>query len=355
MDTPDRLAAYLAGDLDPADASAFEEELARDPALRAQLAAMRRADGALLALRSPQAPDGFEERLRAALQPVLADELGNAGVPEEAPTSTGTFDELASRRAERDQRRGRWLPAVAGVAAAAAAVVVIGNVVEFGGDDADMDTGDSGVETMADDAEMESFDETEGDDAEDAGAPPPPDGPTVVSSERALGEQDLEALLAAPELEGVTAQGYGSDEGTVIADGWSLALGADPAQDDAMADDEAADDEAAGDTAEEGTESDADGSSAAEAVPESAPMQTRGSAPLSEDDEATVARCLNYLMEGEDAPDAIPAYVELATYDGDDVLVFGFVTEDPSTGAYTRTELWVVGRDDCEPRYLRQG
>lgn len=347
MDAVDRLAAYLAGDLDAAETSAVEEDLARDPALRAQLSAMRRADGALLALRSPTPPPGFEERLQRALDPVIGEQIG---ADAEVPPATGTFDDLAERRASRDRGR-RWIPAVAGVAAAAAAIAVIGTNLDLGGNDS-AEVADEAGDAGADSAEMFSLD---ADDADD-GATADLDGPVIISADRQLDDDDIEALLAAPELEAVVAQGFTDTAGQDLAARWSSDLGAGPeastslAPDDgAMADQDTAEQEAP--AADEEATEESDETTAADDLGGLADTAGRTLAP---DERSDVARCLAYLTEADDASRAIPAYVELGSYGDDEVIVYGFVSEDPGTGAFTRVELWVAGRDDCEVRYLRQ-
>lgn len=346
MDPVDRIAAYLAGELDTAEIAAVKAELARDPELRARVAAMRRADEALGLLDPPQPTEGFEQRLRQHLEPVLATELeGSAQDTVTTPRAAGTFDELAERRAHRTRRRMPWAPALGGAAAAALAVLAVVNIGSGG--DSDL----AATEDMADaddGAGMEMFDADAAEEGADAEmmAEPLPEGPVIVASDRSFDEEELDLLLGSPDLTGVTAQHLGPDQGTVVAGEWSAALGVE--QDlTAMAPEADAGDEAA-DDADEPTD-DADEPATEESLTRAAPLRSTGRS-LTEADETDVRRCLAALTQ--DSPSAIPAYVELGTYDGEDVLVFGLVTVDPSTGAFTRPEIWVMSRADCEPRYF---
>ncbi len=104
MDPGERLAAYLADELDPGERAALETELTRDPALVARLERLRRAEQMLSSLHPVEPPPEFSRRLRTA----VAEELRRSTV-EERPTP--------SRRALR--------PLLA-AAAAAAVVAVVG-------------------------------------------------------------------------------------------------------------------------------------------------------------------------------------------------------------------------------------
>jgi anti-sigma factor RsiW len=146
MDTGQRLAAYLSGDLDADERTALEAELAGDPTMRAQLERIRATDRVLAGLPEAELPAGLSDRLDAALAPELDRILG---------------DELAARRARRAMPQ--WLPAAG---AAAALVLVVGTGIVLvgglgdGGEDmttfgapeaADLAEGDAG---MADDGSM---------------------------------------------------------------------------------------------------------------------------------------------------------------------------------------------------------
>jgi hypothetical protein len=70
---------------------------------------------------------------------------------------------------------------------------------------------------------------------------------------------------------------------------------------------------------------------------------------LTPDDDLALTRCLDDLLTAESR--VIPTYVEFVSFDDEEAIVFGLVTLDPATGAYTRTEAWVLRRSDC--RMLR--
>ena len=353
MDPVDRLAAYVAGDLDADEHAALEAELARDPVLRGQLDALLRADEALTEVRSPEASPGFEARLHQALDAVLEDELGPAVV-----------DELASRREARSKRgwagQGLGWPRLLVGGAAAAAILVVGGLVlgtggPFGSDEAAedhmaaMDSDDAG------EPGIESF------------ASPYGDAPTIVAAGRQLDDADLDALrdsdqLALRELglDGAAGQELaatfqaalgsadaagsegipGSDDGGMDAADAGQESAADDADEDAAGDAGDADEDAAGDAeiAEEG-----DGEQRQRALPE---LRTADGTLVSVADREVIARCLDELLSG--GRDAIPVYVELATYQDADAVVFGLVTPDPATEAYTRSEMWVLDAATCQ-------
>lgn len=328
MDPTERLAAYLAGELAAADEAALEEELARDDALRDRLAAMQRADAALGGLRAPEPPPGFEDRLRRAVDAELGQQLGASSAADPVAGAAAPLERLRARRAR------RWVPALAG--AAAVFVLLAGVLVVTGvprSDEAVFDVAQApelpGVTAEpAPDVEEEALVE------EDALEPEPaaPDdatpealdasifGPTLVVGDRDLTEADLTELLRAPALLEVSQLQLDHHEAGELAMSWRAALGAEaPAAelDDAPREDD--------------------------------PAQLRlyADEPLAHRDRLDVDRCLEPVL-AEAAP-AIPAYVELGRYDGQEVVAVGLVTRDPATGGFTRRELWVVLRETCEP------
>ncbi|MEX0706185.1 MAG: hypothetical protein WD041_06150, partial [Nitriliruptoraceae bacterium] len=194
MESADRLASYLAGDLSPTDAAAVEARLARDPGLAADLSAMQQADRALSTLPSPTPDEGFEQRLRSAVDRELARTLRSADV---VPI---------------ESRRRAWAVPLAAAAAAVIGVAGIGLVI---GPRTAPDE-DVMALTVPDAAEesMESADpemgamladpESDGDlDASRAGDLPTQ--PRVVITDRDLTPEDLEAVLHSWELAAVVA------------------------------------------------------------------------------------------------------------------------------------------------------
>lgn len=337
MDRAVRLADYLAGELDADEHAALEAELARDPALRADLQAMRAADDQLATIPPTHPPAGFEQRLDAA----ISDELA-AALDAPAATSASATDELAARRARTASAPGlpRWVTAVSG--AAAAIVVLAGAGIVFTDVLGGTDDRDDALQTPSLDAgEEEAF---EADDlADDAVA----DGPLLLGGDRSIDDRDVEALLEDPDAFGVAARNLEVSAARDLARPFAQALGAGPVDDTA-----------------ESPEADDSGATTAEAAPEDPasdedapgpqrePAELRGDADLSAADRAQVGACLERLLV--DAPDVIPTYAELVVFDGDDAIVFGLVTEDPESGRFTRREAWIVDRSTCEVRLFTQ-
>jgi hypothetical protein len=353
----ERLASYLAGELDADQSAALEAALVGDARLRAELEAMRRADAALEALPRTELPDGFEARLRSAVDDELARVLRPEGGPESArrttrePTSAGgagtdrrgAGDELAARRA-RPARRS-WVPAFAGAAAAVA--VIAGAVVGvgmLGGDD----TGDDAADTAM---TLESFDDAGDADGAESALPPPGAGPTVIAGDRDLDDDLADELLASDELQAVTDQALDADAGRSLGATWRDALAALTPSEDASSSDRQA-------TAEgEAAQDDATDEDAPRAESETGPGDELGAAPADAPvrlfadgfdgaDLGAADRCLDEVLTG--GTDAIPAYLELAAYDGEPAVVVGLVTYDPTTDAYTRPEVWILSREDCQ-------
>lgn len=315
MDTGERLAAYLSGDLAPDERTALEAELAGDAGLRARLERIASTDQVLATLSNVDLPDGFEDRLHERLAPELDAVLG---------------DELAARRARR--ATPRWLPAVG--AAAALVVVVAGGISLTGGLGGDDAGDDSRVTADAGGGAEEGADMAEPFDTMQAPEAAATAGPLVVARDRTLTREDLTALaqdtdvLAAATSEAVLA------DPTAAAGDYAAALGVDRAFDTTEDDDGSADD---------------DGATAARSLP---PVAIRGE--VSSQDRDAVTACLPVLFEDADAP-VVPLYAELATDedDGGDVIVFAALSPD-ANGDYRRIEVWMVERETCEPRLFLQ-
>jgi hypothetical protein len=325
VDPAERLAAYLAGDLDADEHTALEAELARDAALRGELAGMRRADAALAELSSPTPPVGFEDRLRAALAPVLAGELGSDAdhATAVAAPASPTGDELAARRRQR-RERPRWVPVLGGVAASLVLVAA----------------GISAVSLLRGDDAEDGFAVTMDAMTDDAGAPEADgDGPVVVTEGRSLDSDDADDLLAGPVLDELVGRELDPATGAELAERWSAQLGADATTALQLPSDERAE----GDVPDAAADD--------EAVEETAPAEEAAAADV--DDGTAIARCLTELLGGGDA--AIPAYVELATFEDRPAIVFGLVSVDPATGAFTRPEVWILDRADCQVLRFSQG
>lgn len=328
MDTTQRLAAYLSGDLDADERTALEAELAGDPALRDRLERIRESDEALASLGDVELPDGFEQRLDATVDGVLDEVLG---------------DELSARRARRKTLPG-WVPALA---AAAVAVVVGGGVVlsGLGGSDEGMNTTADTAGEAGDGMMAESSNDGGGDDA--AGQAPAVPGPRIVTDDREFTPADLQDLAANPELMDLIAGVPVDDQPVTVARAWASALGADV--DDLGALDErtdAAEDQAA----TESVEREGDNQVALGAV--SDPVVRFDGAPT-EKERRDVGRCVSQLYEDAAAP-VVPLYAELATdEDGDEVIVYAALARD-ADGDYQRVEVWMLARDDCSLRQFVQ-
>ncbi len=329
MDPGERLAAYLVGELDADQREALEAELARDAALRERLAAIRRSDALLHDLPNVTPRAGFSERLRTAVDEELAERHG------------ATVHELSSAR----QRRRAWLPGLAAAAAAIAALAVVGVTVGSLGRG-------GGAEISATGPQSQTMEAAGG-----AAAP----GPLVLASDTSYSEDELKALAASDAFDPVVDQELSGPAADQLAEQYRTAL--DPPAADVAARAVAPEAEAEGgsgaasaagsgseaaDTTQEGGSAPA----AAEAprMPP-APLEIRGD--VSDEDLATVRRCLPPLLADANRP-LIPAYAELATFQGEPVVVYGLVGQDPGADSYRRVEVWAVARDSCQTRFFTQ-
>jgi negative regulator of sigma E activity len=347
----ERLAAFLDGELDADEAAAVEAALAGDPRLRAELAAMRRADEALGSLPATELPSGFEARLRSRLDAELADLLGTseraatAGAGAEAPSVAAGTDELAARRARRSRS---WVPAFAGAAAAVAVIAgtMVGiGVLGSGGDDASTADSDTAMT-------MEAFDgdETASDDAGEAFLPGPGEAPTLVATGEDLDEAGADDLLDAIELQAVAAQGFDEELGRGVGIGWREALARFVSASTATVPELESDDADTPDSEDAPAEDTADAGPSARAADG---VRFLADGPVDDDALAAAERCLDEVLAAD--ADAIPAYLAVVTYEGDPAVVVGLVTLDPASGAYTRAEVWVLDRADCQVRRFAQG
>lgn len=321
----ERLAAYVSGDLEPDETAAVEAALARDPALRAELARIRRLDAELAALPDVEPRPGFDVRLRSA----VADELDRL-----------PFDDVAARRASRTPSPSLRRLGIAAAAAAAVAVVGAGlaQLVTGGGDDetAGMAALDSAEEGAA--GEM---------DAPEAAFAAPPSGPLVVAEGRAVTQDELGTVVADRELFGRLA-GPLSETGdpTIVAEAFRdlFFVSTGRAGGTAAADRDATDGD---DDAQADTEAAAPDEGRAAGV--SAQLEVQGATP---DELEDVRGCLPAVLES-DTP-VIPLYAEVLTFEGIPALLYVVASPDPATGGYDRAELWVVERDSCQVRFFSQ-
>lgn len=327
MDTGERLAAYLSGDLDTDERTALEADLAGDPALRAHLERIRAADTALADLPDVDLPEGFSARLRERIAPEVEAVVG---------------DELAARRA----RRGTptWLPALG--AAAVLALVVAGGVTLSGGmggsdDSAATSADEEGARTMAGDGEAGGADTMLQDDSAATESAEQITGPIVADRGRSLDLEALQQLATDPDVQASLESGAVQQDPPSSASAYNEALGdsGEAADEDTPADQETQ------------AESELESTPAAEADAPVADLVRRDG--VSDEDLDAVARCLSVLSEGAAAP-VVPLYVELATdEEGEDVIVYVALAQD-ADAEYRRVEIWMVARDDCELRQFVQ-
>ncbi len=223
MESADRLARHLAGELSPTEAAAVEALLARDPALSADLQAMRRADDALADLSSIAPPDGFDQRLRTAVDRELERALRPGQVVELAPRGRRT-----------------WTVPLAAAAAAVIGIAGIGILIDQRSapdedimaltvpDAADAQPESAEPETGALLADPESDGTTEAFRAGEL-----PAEPTVLVTNRDLTVEDLEAVLHSWELASVAGAALPDDDARALASDWRALLetGARPSTD----------------------------------------------------------------------------------------------------------------------------
>lgn len=322
METGERLAAYLSGDLDADERAALQAELDRDPALRAQLHRIEATDAALARLDAVEMPADFAAQLRTRVSEEIHD----------TPR-----DELAVRRA----RHGLPVWTVR-LAAAAAALAVIGGGAAMvsnlsGGDDTSFEAADTG-----DDAATSMLAEPEG-----ARIASVLDGPVLFKGDAAYDESSIAALRDDPRFDALLRGELGPDAARELQQRFLAALEMQGGEAGRMEADSAVSADAAEDDA---AEDDAGGDETTEQSAPAADVQTLGD--VSEEDLADVRRCLEEIVSS--AEPAVPMYAELATFEGEDAIIYALATQDPESGSLTRVEIWVASRDDCQVRYFTQ-
>lgn len=310
MEPDTRLADYLDDLLGTDERAEVDEALSRDADLRARLDAMRRADVALASERSPEPSEGFRGRLTEQLEPAVTARIARDAARQAWHGGGGP--------------RRRSLPTLV-AAAALVAVVAIGFGISTwtgpGGTSDDMHAADAPVDAPADDAlTAESF---------RAEAVPGLDGPVIVSGDRVIDDAPASVLELDPMVLMADA-GLARPEAEAIARDWrDRIIGAAPGEETSGADAPAATLEMESGIAS--TQPELDGG-----TPDG------------------VRQCLVEVLDTEPMP--IPVYVETARgADDEPVLVFGLVSLDPVTSAYTRREVWIVDADGCHPRAFAQG
>lgn len=341
MDEIERLTSFLDGALEADERRALEHELAGDADLRSRLAAVARVDAALDEVAPVTLPEGARARLDARLTDAITAVVTPAAEPTAdpatapvtllpLPATAPTTAEATGRPTDELAARRWWhrTPVLTGVAAALVLAVagvagVLGGLPlpSPGGDDAI--TADA-MESVDRDAGALSLAPTE-ESAEDAGQGPG-GSPVVVDEERRVGGTAVEELtaelLAQPELTDLAAQGLDAEQGAVLA-ALAQAVLLGPGADDTV-------------TAQ---------GSAPEAVDEPV-IVTRDGRILPETDAQDLRRCLVSLLDAGAA--AVPTTLELLEVDGLSAVAIGVVTPDPTTGAFTRREVWLLERSGCQ-------
>lgn len=311
----EQLAAYTADELPADERAALEARLAREPALRARLDAIRRSDAALASLPAVEPPAEFSARLRAT----LADELARTPTP---------VDELAVRR---EQRRQRFLRG-AGLAAAAAGVAAVatfglGSLFDGGGSDDDMAAMEA-LESAPQALDIVRVSDTDYDAdslptlADDAAVDPRSLGALSDAEAQDLARRNTEALgftdtsaatLQAPAAEAATTGGATSST-----------------QDEMVTEDTA--------EAANASEAGADGAAIAE--------------PAAGDPTADAQRCATEIIASTGT--LIPLLAEVASFEGEPAVLYLFASPDPDDGSFTRLEIWAAARSDCSILHFTQ-
>lgn len=307
MDTGERLAAYVAGELDSEEVSALEAELARTPGLRRALARHRRLAQTLEAMPPVDPPAGFSARLHGAVQAEL-DRLP-------------VVDELTERRR---RHQPRWMPALAG---AAAVLVVLAGVVatlQLGAGD---DAADESADTMM---------------TAEVPEPSMAVGPVVVDDGRTYDAAGVESLATDERFNEIVEAGLTDAEAEQAAESYRSSAESGQAGDGGAAADAEPVEEAAGGAQD----------APQPTAPMPAPLQVTGSREVDDEELAAVARCLDPLLAADDT--LIPVYAELATFEDAPSIVYGLLARDPEDGSFSRVEIWVVERDTCEVTYFTQ-
>lgn len=294
----ERLAAYLSGDLNPDEHAEITAALAGDPALRARADRIAAVDRALAELPEVALPEGFADRLRDGIRADLDAVLG---------------DELAARR-QRRMTGARW--AMAGAAAAVVGMVGVGVVLTDGardGGDPTVATGDAAGTLESGDAEALML-PGEGD------LP----APRVVALGRTLTDDDLRDLASSEEFTTAARRSLSVSDADEVAERTQDQMSAYAAEPEAPA-----------------VAGDGRGGKADEPAEESAV------------DLSAVSACLPVVVESAEDP-LVPLYAELASYEGEDVVVFVMLAPRGDSDEMSRVEVWVLTVDGCQTRYFTQ-
>lgn len=341
------LSAYLAGEMTDAQAAAFEQRMADEPALAARLDALAAALFALGDFEHVEPPAGFDRRLDQR----LADERSESVA---APVDLSAY-----RR-----RKQLWL----GIGTAAA-VIAVGAVM---GGSVLRGVGGGGADMAAEGAAGEAGDAgTLSGQAADEGAPGAPvilDDNVALADEAALQERygdlpEAQGLLGvdveeARRLDTAFTRVVARRDAAVITGEVSdlqaaaprasvgASAGGTTAEGDAAKEESLAGDSTGEESAEmEAAPPDAAAPTDAAAAPDAgaaAPPGTRRRDP-----------CLAAIREDAKAP-LVPVRVESLRYAGKPAVAYVFVTASPDASQLDRTEVWVVSPSDCATFVFQQ-
>jgi len=316
----ERLSTYLSGEMSPEDAARFEDDLAADPRLRAQLDVLADALVVLHGADDVAEPDGLDQRLHERLAQERAQDA--PGAVDAGTTAAGTVTDLDDHRRRRTRSTTWWAGIGTAAAVVAAAAVMGANALSgMGGMGASGVSAEGGDDAAVDMAQESAVQE----DTAEAGAAFA-DGPVIVQdgarvrSEAALarrydGLPEVAAVLGTPVTDaGEVADRYRAEVGGTAA-----------AQSQARA----------GAGTDDGGELSGD-SPVVSAAPE-----------------PDFARCLDTVSEGADEP-LVVARVETLHYRQTPAIAYVLVTASPGAAALDRTEVWVVAAADCRTLVFQQ-
>lgn len=350
------VSAYLAGDMDDAEARAFEQRLAAEAGLAARLDSLADALVALRGLDEFDTPAGYEDRLDARLAAERdADEVHGAGAS--TPPAPG---DLAAHRERRDRSRV-WLGLGTAAAVLAVGAVMGGAVLRGMGGGGAEEAGTVAGEAAPGRASAES--------ESAAGAV---SGPVILDDRVAVADEDALADRLGDVPEAQVLLGTSIDDAQRLEQRYTRAVArrtratpaptvvssSAPSGASAPALEEPASQGgqgAGGGDAQAAAPESADAGQAAQDAPEAAqpPAAGGGSAPPRLRAGGARDPCLAAIRRDARAP-LVPVRVESLRYAGERAIAYVFVTAAPGSPTLDRTEVWVVARTDCATLVFQQ-
>ena len=329
------LSAYLAGDLDAADAEAFEQRLAADPELRTRLDALADALVLLGDVDQHAPPDGFEQRLAQRLE----------------EERTAPVVDLAQRREQRRRRSNVWLGVGTAAAVVALGAVMAGNMLGGAGMDS-LAGGEAESAVTADAGSSESAAELHDRSAAESAGPVAPvllDRRVAITSDQDLERRysdlpEAQQLLGTPVAE---AEKLAADFTTIVDErevaasapmafgGTSGAAATAGGSADHSADADGGEDDQVDEQLEENEQA---------VEPEPAAPDAAKASKLRSDELSDP--CLAEILDSADAT-LVPVRVETLRYRGGRALAYVFVTSGPGAETLDRTEVWIVRPVGC--------